>query len=207
MWLGSQMGGGHAETDDGRMRLALGQRWRCESVGHRHANQQPERLRSNGSFHAHGYGPPPASGVQCQARSRHRQTAARLLDWNLPFDASGKLLEVDPDGATTVMDTGFENCGLLFFGKDGSLYVTDPPNSRILRVKPQVAALTIQMSAVELSWPTRADKSYQVQCRSSLTTNQWSDLGAPIAGNSGIRCLNDSSRGFSQRFYRVIELP
>jgi hypothetical protein len=122
-------------------------------------------------------------------------------------DDAGRLLEVGLDGSTTLMGTSFTGCAPLFFGDEGALYVAEPASNRILKITPELVSLSIQISAVELCWPARTNRLYQLQYRSGLTTDQWTDLGAPIAGNGGIRCATESTRGIPQRFYRVIELP
>ena len=73
---------------------------------------------------------------------------------------------------------------------------TGPPN------------VTIRVSQVEVCWDSNADKTYQVQYRSELTTNLWTNLGSPIPGSETNDCILDSiSRGQPRRFYRTVELP
>ena len=66
--------------------------------------------------------------------------------------------------------------------------------------------LTIHLSYIDVCWSSRTDKTYQVQYRSSLTTNIWTDLGAPIPGNGFTNCITDSLAS-PQRIYRVMVLP
>ena len=61
--------------------------------------------------------------------------------------------------------------------------------------------------AVEVCWPSQTNHSYQVQYRSALDTNTWFDFAAPVPGDGGTNCVFDSTRGRSNRFYRVVELP
>jgi len=63
----------------------------------------------------------------------------------------------------------------------------------------------IRVSQVELCWGSQTDRVYQVQYRSTLTTNIWTDLGAPVLGNNPITCTNDVVAADSpQRFYQVV---
>jgi hypothetical protein len=71
-----------------------------------------------------------------------------------------------------------------------------------------VPLLSIQVSQVSLCWYTVTGFSYQLQYRSSLTTNIWTDLGNPISGNGTNTCVLDSvSVEAPQRFYRVVQSP
>ena len=66
------------------------------------------------------------------------------------------------------------------------------------------AVSTLRVSEVELCWETVATKVYQVQTRSALTTNLWTNLGGPIQGNGTTNCFKDAvPAGEPQRFYRV----
>jgi hypothetical protein len=68
--------------------------------------------------------------------------------------------------------------------------------------------MTIQVACVDICWASASNKTYQVQYRSSLTTNLWTDFGTPIAGIGGTNCISDAVQaGHSQRFYRVTEKP
>jgi hypothetical protein len=71
-----------------------------------------------------------------------------------------------------------------------------------------VPTLSIRFSQVEICWNSRSDRTYQLQYRSSATTNIWTNLNAPIAGNATTNCVTDSiSVSEPQRLYRVEELP
>jgi hypothetical protein len=71
---------------------------------------------------------------------------------------------------------------------------------------PDSPPLSIRISHVTLSWNSSADKTYQVQYRSDLTMNIWTDIGSPVAGNGMTNSVVDEIAG-PQRFYRVIVLP
>jgi hypothetical protein len=66
--------------------------------------------------------------------------------------------------------------------------------------------LTIEVSPVRLCWDSNSNSTYQIQYRSELTTNEWADLGVPIAGNRTTNCITDAIVT-PQRFYRVVVLP
>ena len=68
--------------------------------------------------------------------------------------------------------------------------------------------LSIRVSEVELSWFALSAISYQPQYRSSLTTNNWVDLGSPVPGTGSVSYLKDPVPvGAPQRFYRVVARP
>jgi hypothetical protein len=76
-----------------------------------------------------------------------------------------------------------------------------------VRVEWAGPALSIRVSHVELCWYSQTNQIYQVQYRSALTTNTWTDLGAPIQGNSPTNCICDAvAPGTPQRFYQVLRL-
>jgi hypothetical protein len=71
-----------------------------------------------------------------------------------------------------------------------------------------VPTLAIRVSEVEVCWNTTSNRNYQLQFRSALTTNAWTDLGVPVEGNGSTICVaNKVPLGQSQRFYRVLTLP
>jgi hypothetical protein len=67
--------------------------------------------------------------------------------------------------------------------------------------------MSIRVSQVEVCWTTRTNQPYQVQYSSELTTNLWTDLGAPIQGNGSTNCIFDPVLpGEPRRYYRVVTL-
>jgi hypothetical protein len=67
---------------------------------------------------------------------------------------------------------------------------------------------TIRVSEVEVCWGSVTNRNYQVQYRSSLTTNQWINFGPSVVGNGTTNCLADKVPvGEPQRFYRVLPAP
>ncbi|MCW5550877.1 MAG: LamG domain-containing protein [Verrucomicrobiae bacterium] len=64
--------------------------------------------------------------------------------------------------------------------------------------------LNIRVSQVELCWDTMTTNWYQLQYRSSLTTNQWVSFMAWLEGDGNRFCTNDVvPADQAQRFYRV----
>ncbi len=61
---------------------------------------------------------------------------------------------------------------------------------------------TINVSSVDICWEGVPGKSYQVQYRSELTDNLWSNLGPPVVGN-GTNRVTDIARDTEKRFYQV----
>ena len=67
---------------------------------------------------------------------------------------------------------------------------------------------SIRVSEVEICWLSLSDKTYEVEYRSSLTTNTWTPLFTNIAGNGATICVDDKIvAGQPQRLYRVVALP
>ncbi len=70
------------------------------------------------------------------------------------------------------------------------------------------AVPSVRVSEIEVCWVSVPNRTYQVQYQSSLTTNLWTNLGAPVAGTGTTLCLADKvPPGQPQRFYRVLTLP
>jgi major type 1 subunit fimbrin (pilin) len=100
----------------------------------------------------------------------------------------------------TVATLTFRDVSLQTYATDGHL-----DNVRVELAEP---LLTIRVSQVELCWPSRTNQVYQVQFRSTLTTNTWTDLGAAIPGSSPTTCTYDAVAPSSpQRYYRVVLSP
>jgi hypothetical protein len=66
----------------------------------------------------------------------------------------------------------------------------------------------LRTSEVEICWESFAGRMYQVQYRSALTTNAWTNLGDPIPGTGATICVADRVPADEpRRFYRVETLP
>jgi hypothetical protein len=62
-------------------------------------------------------------------------------------------------------------------------------------------------TAIEISWPSENNRSYQVQWAPSLDSPQWANLGPIFSGSGGEISLFDSTRAHPQGFYRVQIVP
>jgi hypothetical protein len=68
--------------------------------------------------------------------------------------------------------------------------------------------LAIRVSEVEVSWFAENGIHYLPQYRSSLTTNDWVDLGSSVLGTGSVSYLKDPVPiDAPRRFYRVIAAP
>jgi hypothetical protein len=83
----------------------------------------------------------------------------------------------------------------------------DPTGQRIPAAIEPPFVVTIQVGEVDVCWPSKTDRTYQVEYRSALTANLWSPLGPPVQGDGSTRCITNSVRGEPQKFYRIQELP
>lgn len=67
--------------------------------------------------------------------------------------------------------------------------------------------VTIELADVDVCWPSKSNKVYQVEYRSSLTAGAWLQLGPTVQGNGTTNCITDVVRGQPQKFYRVAPVP
>ena len=58
--------------------------------------------------------------------------------------------------------------------------------------------------AVEISWPSVANRLYQIQWAADLQSPHWADLGAPVIGSGLVTSVFDSSESTGKRFYRLL---
>ena len=99
-----------------------------------------------------------------------------------------------------------ENAGFGNFGSDVSFSYFTTLNFTTLPDR-RVDGLSIRSSQVELRWFATNNVLYQIQYRSTLTTNQWTDLGPPIRGDGTCRALvDDIPQGRPQRSYRFVAI-
>jgi hypothetical protein len=103
-------------------------------------------------------------------------------------------------GATTERTT-------LFFTDTSSATVSVDVALDNVAVSPLAPEATIRVSQVEVWWGSLSDRTYQIQYRSDLTTNMWTNLGAPIQGTGSPICVYDSVSSEPRRFYRIVKLP
>jgi hypothetical protein len=68
--------------------------------------------------------------------------------------------------------------------------------------------LSIRVSQVELCWDTVTNVGYQLQYRSSLTTNVWLPFGGAVVGGGSRFCTNDVvAPGEPQKYYQLLITP
>lgn len=77
----------------------------------------------------------------------------------------------------------------------------------IAEVIPGLASQVAILPAIEIAWTTQTTNRYQLQWNSTLDTNDWFSLGAPIQGTGSTNYYLDSTRGQDKRFYQVLTLP
>ena len=126
------------------------------------------------------------------------------------FDASGMLVGSDvqidgPPATLSVTKPGIHS--ILLTQQFGNVVFDDLTfNSALKPAGPVDRNLKIAVSQMRLCWGSETNKSYQVQYRSELATNQWINVGSPIKGNGSIICTTDDVT-IPHRFYQVITLP
>ena len=75
-------------------------------------------------------------------------------------------------------------------------------------VEVDAPVVSIEVSKVEICFNSATNQNYQIQYRSGLTTNQWVNLGTPVAGNGAIMCSEQPAPAAAEgRFYRVEKVP
>src|SRR5205823_2665556 len=160
--------------------------------------------------------------------------ASQAFNGNVAFDSRSNAVSVNTaffanTNGADLSGTGMENIGAaigwqtvqspvipgetitlklsIFDGYDGTNdsvavidafdWTTNPP--------PPLTALIYP--AVEIGWGSQTNKNYQVEWASILNSNQWFNLGSPVAGNGSTNYTFDSTRGSPAKFYRVRQVP
>ena len=62
-------------------------------------------------------------------------------------------------------------------------------------------------NAINLSWSAVTGQTYQVQYRTNLTQNNWSNVGSTVVATNATATLSDLPGSDRQRFYRVFLVP
>lgn len=113
--------------------------------------------------------------------------------WAPLEDSGGNLVSITNSGAVNTFrvttDNGNYNANFYLLVPDYT-----PPTSMSL------SAMSAG-SSLNLSFPTQAGYSYQVEYKTNLTDVPWLPLGSPISGNGATQKVNDA--GSTTRFYRV----
>jgi len=120
------------------------------------------------------------------------------------------------DGEPNNFWDGTEHYGHMWFFSDqwndattiGTQVGSLPHGVVELEPPANLGPLTIRVSEVELKWPSVSNQVYQVQYRSDLTTNSWTDLfGTNIIGDgTTFRFTEKVPSGEPSKFYRVLPL-
>ena len=128
------------------------------------------------------------------------------------FDIDGKLIgSITPTTpASCKSRVQFNTPGIAWvrFSDTGDGFEIDNIffNTPVAQSGPKLNISKSQVSQVDLCWPSKSNKTYQIKYQSALTTNGWLDLGLPVLGNGSTNCIQDSIiQGQSSRFYRLVE--
>jgi probable HAF family extracellular repeat protein len=94
--------------------------------------------------------------------------------------------------------------GINSSGQIVGLGVTNGVSKAFLLTSYPALSIRLVQSDVELCWNSQTNRSYQLQHRSDLTTNLWSNLGTPVQGNGATNCIYDPLLpGQAQKFFRL----
>jgi sulfatase modifying factor 1 len=101
--------------------------------------------------------------------------------------------------AENTLRSSYRNIGAPTFENFGFGFrvaaITAPP--------PPPIDLTIH-TAIEVEWSSVSGRTYQVQYSTNLVSTNWFDLGSSVMATNAASFMLDSTRGVSNRFYRVI---
>ena len=166
---------------------------------------------SNGVFISSNF----VSGVQSGSQAGSQLASANGGFWGTTIyviSGMGNLLKLDLAGRTNIVGTGFDNATGLKFGDDGSLYLSEYANNRVLRITPVAPILTTQIPATNLAlglcWDSATNLQYQLQSSPNLNSNQWTNLGSQFQGTGANICVANQMDAVNQRFYRLlVQLP
>jgi hypothetical protein len=124
-----------------------------------------------------------------------------VIDFRTPTQLGGPVF----GGFISDVPIGFVSS---FSDNNDQLHTIDNLRYAFVPEPPDCPALSIRFSQVELCWSSQTNRSYQLQYRSELTTNIWTNLGAPVQGGGATNCVYDAIvSGQPKRFYRIVCLP
>ena len=73
------------------------------------------------------------------------------------------------------------------------------------KCKQELIRMSIRVSQVEVCWTSRSNATYQLQYRSTLTTNEWVPLLSCVRATNSITCFLDAVlTNQPQRYYRTV---
>ncbi len=137
------------------------------------------------------------------------------------FNNKGNIFRITPEGALTILMTfdgtnGGYCYGGLLQASDGNLYGLSQGGGQygrgtIFRLSVPLPSTFTRISrmgdAVALTWTAVASQTYQVQCRTSPTFGDWTNLGGWITATNGTMTTFDEVGADTQRLYRVVLIP
>ncbi len=149
------------------------------------------------------------ASVGAKAASYLAYSSSQFWGTNIyAIGTNGNLLSIDLAGNVQIRGSGFQDTPRMAFGDDGSLYLSEFYNNRIIKISPDGGpTVNVQISCVDVCWNSLSNLTYQVQYRSDLTTNQWVNLGSPVPGTGTDMCITDTIKDQPKKFYRVVETP
>ena len=122
-------------------------------------------------------------------------------NWVAARSLRNTYIRIDAAPGEVITSIGFENISRNDFLHFDHLALQ--PVSTTVSEVPSIASRT----AVEISWSSELNKSYQVQWTPVLETNsQWFNLGSALLGNGSTKYVFDETRTQDRKFYRVLKL-
>ncbi len=120
-------------------------------------------------------------------------------------------IQIVSGGYPTRLGQQYDPWGEFFHGTVDDVWIfsgslSEAQVARLAAGKPPGPTLSIETSQVRLCWDSETNVLYQLQYRSELTTNIWTDLGAPVEGN-GTKIYTTDQVVTPRRYYRVVALP
>jgi hypothetical protein len=81
-------------------------------------------------------------------------------------------------------------------------------NIRLAEIPRPESRVQVHVTEVTACWESELYQNYQLQYRSVMAADGWTNTGDPVAGNGGTNCVADRiPLGELQRFYHVIKAP
>jgi uncharacterized repeat protein (TIGR03803 family) len=135
-------------------------------------------------------------------------------------DGWGTVFQVTTNANLThLVSFDYDNNGATPYGSllqtpDGSLLGTTFSQGvglkgtifKVLPAGAELKSVLVNSTTMQLAWDAWPGISYQVQCRSNLSSSIWSNLGSPVIPATGTAVYVDTTVGVPSRFYRVQRL-
>jgi hypothetical protein len=119
-----------------------------------------------------------------------------------------------PNAQYMSYSVGFSGDRLNILGTAGvtTSFCSDVPNafthSNVVAVLMPKTSLSLRISEYQVCWRSYSNRTYQVQYRSSSTSNAWTNLGPLQFGNGETNCLTDAIPPTEpKRSYRLVLIP